>query len=283
MTVSRKLKTFLAIPTVTLLGVAGWTVLAPATAAEFQGLGDLPGGPFWSNAFGVSDDGQTVLGNSKDGSPGWQAVRWTADTGIEALGALPGGVDNWRQAWASTSDGSIIVGESGGQAFVWDEDNGMTSLAGPRGFATGISNDGTVIVGHAPNVKAYRWTQETGAVGLGALPDHSGVTFPLDVSGDGSVVVGYGGEPFRWTEETGMVGLGEFGKDQIEDSRAWGVSDDGAVVVGRGFDENGVLQAFRWTAEDGMQGLGFVPGGGTHDSAARAASSDGRGVISVRR
>ena len=45
------------------------TVLCPphvagGGSATFQGIGDLPGGGFFSTAFGVSPDGSTVVGSS---------------------------------------------------------------------------------------------------------------------------------------------------------------------------------------------------------------------------
>jgi uncharacterized membrane protein len=45
-------------------------------AGRFAGLGDLPGGGFSSEAFGVSADGRVAVGrsNAADGS---EAVLWT--------------------------------------------------------------------------------------------------------------------------------------------------------------------------------------------------------------
>jgi probable HAF family extracellular repeat protein len=58
-----------------------------AAQASFQGLGDLPGGTFESRAYGVSADGNTVVGYSDSGSA--EAFRWTAASGIHGLGFLP--------------------------------------------------------------------------------------------------------------------------------------------------------------------------------------------------
>src|SRR5262245_39810238 len=69
--------------------------LAAGGAAEaqptFQGLGDLPGGPFASRVQEISADGQTVVGYSSSTS-GDEPFRWTQTTGMVGLGTLPGGL-----------------------------------------------------------------------------------------------------------------------------------------------------------------------------------------------
>jgi probable HAF family extracellular repeat protein len=66
-----------------------------------------------------------------------------------------------------------------------------------------------------------------------------------------------------------MQDLGTLGGDE---SAAFGVSADGAVVVG---ESSG--HAFRWTASGGMQDLGTLPGG--YASRAKGVSADGAVVI----
>jgi uncharacterized membrane protein len=110
-----------------------------------------------------------------------------------------------------------------------------------------------IIVGFNDGL-AFRWTQETGMIGLGGYGSSNSEAY--DVSADGSVIVGSiysvnGFEPFRWTQADGMVGLGSYGS--IDDgyySSAYGVSADGSVIVG----ESG-YGAFRWTQSDGMVSL----------------------------
>lgn len=154
-------------------------------------------------------------------------------------------------------------------------------------MAKGVSDDGRVLVGFASTfdaVEAYRWTPETGMVGLGDWPGERDEGFATDVSGDGSVVVGYGHgddgqRSFRWTEADGLRDLGSPPASPAEgvQSKAYGISTDGRVIVGQTF---GAIptSAFRWTEEGGMQALGHLPGG-RESSLALATSADGSIVV----
>lgn len=166
-------------------------------------------------------------------------------------------------------------------------------------YASGVSADGSVVVGSSQSAngqEAFRWTQGTGMVGLGFLPgggpsaNLNAGSNALGISADGSVVVGYsnipnvnggygGYEAFRWTQATGMVGLGDL-PGGIFQSSAVKVSADGSVVVGRGtgfYDT-----AFRWTQATGMVGLGYLPGGGYYAASyASGVSANGSVVVGV--
>ena len=67
--------------------------------------------------------------------------------------------------------------------------------------------------------------------------------------------------------------LGTLGGDW---SAAYGVSADGAVVVGGARNAAGWSRAFRWTASGGMQDLGTLGGGGSY---AYDVSADGSVVV----
>src|SRR5678815_4825767 len=71
-----------------------------------------------------------------------------------------------------------------------------------------------------------------------------------------------------------MVGLGDLPGGTFN-SRAWGVSADGSIIVGESSsaDSGANVEAFRWTSS-GMTGLGDLSGGAFH-SVAYAISSDG--------
>ena len=75
-----------------------------------------------------------------------------------------------------------------------------------------------------------------------------------------------------WSQS--LTWLGTLGGDQ---SGAFGVSADGAVVVGWSFIAAGGYRAFRWTASGGMQDLGTLLGG--RESEARGVSADGAVVV----
>ena len=75
-----------------------------------------------------------------------------------------------------------------------------------------------------------------------------------------------------WTQR--LVWLGQL-PGGLE-SEAFGVSSDGAVVVGTAIDTNGFRRAFRWTEATGMQELGTL--GGVL-SLATAVSADGETIV----
>ena len=56
------------------------------------GLGDLPGGEFYSDASGVSADGSVDRRAPAPPPPASEAFRWTSGGGMVGLGDLPGGV-----------------------------------------------------------------------------------------------------------------------------------------------------------------------------------------------
>ncbi|MGB2984850.1 MAG: PEP-CTERM sorting domain-containing protein [Phycisphaerae bacterium] len=125
------------------------------------GLGYLPGPGGLSSATGVSSDGSVVFGYS-DSDEGTQAFRWSAETGMEALGSFG--------PLAMSEDGTVMVGSiSSSQAVIWDEVNGIRDLEDLLEVDFGldlsdwtllsardISADGTVIVGLGINPQGYK-------------------------------------------------------------------------------------------------------------------------------
>ncbi len=203
------------VPTVIYftVGIPLWVLNSqtPATATVFfQGLGDLPGSIFSSDSSGVSADGSVVVGASFSGNGlEGEAFRWTQDTGIIGIGDLPGGLFV-SAAFDLSGDGSIVVGASFSAA----------------------SSSSTVI----PPTEAFRWTAETGIIGLGDLPEGGFSSFASGISSDGTVIVGnsngpQGTEAFRWTAETGLEGLGDLPEGGFS-SQAVRASADGSVIVG---------------------------------------------------
>lgn len=258
---------------------------ATGTGAEAAGifaLDHLPGGSPPINAYGVSDDGAVVVGNSGTTAGNQlRAFRWSAGTGTITLGLIPGSNTSWGRA--TSGDGSVVVGyglgPSSREVFRWTASDGMVSL-GINGEANDVSADGSTIVGNGQYTSgsgggAFRWTASDGAVGLGYLHGGNYSSEAFATSADGSVIVGVsdtasGKEAFRWTASGGMVGLGFLPVDS-SNTRAYGVSADGSVVVGESWGTAG--EAFRWTEAGGMVGLGKLPG--DHSSTAWAISGDG--------
>jgi probable HAF family extracellular repeat protein len=287
------------------LGALIVTVLLLTTQVQafiFQGLGDLPGGTFQSLAYGVSNDGTSVVGYSSayysSSLNRYEAFRWTSGGGMSGLGVLPVAAESGGTSTAKgvSADGSVVVGASESQAFRWDSNTGMVGLGDLPGgnfssTANGVSADGSVVVGEATTAtgpQAFRWTATGGMAGLGVLPD-ANFSYARSVSADGSVVVGYTSiisddsshqsEAFRWTEGEGMVGLGDL-SGNIFASNALAVSADGSVIVGQGYGELGA-EAFRWTAASGMVGLGVLPD--AYESYATGVSADGSVVVGQSR
>ncbi len=239
-------------------------------------LGDLPGGQFSSFTLNVSGDGLVVVGDS-DSASGREAFRWTEATGMVGLGDFAGGP--FRSGAVNTSfDGSVIVGNGvnavGVEGFRWTEATGLVGIGDLPGGeifsnATSVSNDGLVVVGRSASenssdvpltedggAEAFRWTEETGLIGLGDLPGGIFSSRAIAVSGDGSVIVGQGNgasgeEPFIWDSLNGMRSLiqvltNEFGLDLT----GWSsltvadLSADGSTVVGLGINPEGNLEGW---------------------------------------
>jgi probable HAF family extracellular repeat protein len=201
---------------------ASWVV-----GGASQVLGLFPGG-LNSNATGISGDGSIVVGSGDEhiDVTGENTIQidhnslpflWTAPSGMQQL-PLPSLADD-GSANAISANGSTIVGQAGPDAAIWQID--------PRGIVN--SNGQSPITLHT----------------LGVLP---GGTYSVAtaVSGDGSIVVGYGDTPangttaFLWTSQLGMVDLNSylpsFGYDMtgVFLTRANGISADGKTIVGYG-------------------------------------------------
>ena len=165
----------------------------------FMGLGDLPGGNFYSRARGGSADGSVVVGFSASAS-GTEAFRWTQGSGMVGLGDLPGG-GLYSGAYGVSADGSVVVGSShssGNEAFIWDSTNGMREVdevltalgADLTGWtlrtATGISADGLTLVGYGTNPDGFTegWIANLSCYNGGGDDSDSIPECPGDKDGD---------------------------------------------------------------------------------------------------
>jgi probable HAF family extracellular repeat protein len=259
---------------------------------SFTPLGFISGhvfapGDFQTNTLGISDDGSAVVGFLDTNDPIEYPFLWTVNGGMKALAGLEHSNGNARDV---SVGGAVVVGHvfSGGyRAFRWTPDGGPVILG--DGTAAAVSADGSIVVGRAdlgPGLQAFRWAQNEGMVPLGGLggplpPGGSIISEALQVSADGSFIVGFGysasgQEAFRWTQGGGMVGLGDLPGGAFF-SQAGNVSADGSVVIGWAESDAG-REAFRWTGSDGMRGLGDLKGGG-YSSLATGISADGSVIV----
>ncbi len=205
-----------------------------------------------STPSGLTADGSIIVGSAywDDWTTG---VRWTSG-GVEHFAALPeqglGG-----PVLAVSADGQVVAGtvHSGGDfgAVYRAEEGSLPESLGFSGTPTAMSADGNVIVGVVTpfDPDAFRWTSEVGFDSSFSLPSDS---TPLDVSGDGSVVVGESPEgAFVWMQDAGarfvadvLASLGvDLGDWRL--TSATGVSDDGHVLVGYGVNPQGDVEAWR--------------------------------------
>jgi probable HAF family extracellular repeat protein len=182
-------------------------------------LGWLPGGRKFSEAFGLSPDGSTIVGVS-DSATGNQAFRWTQTEGMVGIGKLPDA--SFTRANAISANNSVIIGY------------------------------GTI----SGNNHAFRWTAAEGLVDLGVLPGDQ-FSEATAISADGSIIVGRSGifpssRPFIWDKANGMrdlKGILVAGNPNLSDwtlKTADGISADGKIVAGSGKnpagDSEGTLQ-----------------------------------------
>jgi probable HAF family extracellular repeat protein len=198
-------------------------------------------------------------------------------TAVSVHGTMGKGAARWwRALWLVWVVVAWAALPSQAQRLIW-----LGTLGGDWSAATGVSADGSVVVGVADNAagkgRAFRWTASGGMQDLGTLGGDG--SWASGVSADGSVVVGVAWNAagqrraFRWTAAGGMQDLGTLGGDG---SWASGVSADGSVVVGSAQNAAGKWRAFRWTPADGMQDLGTLGG---DESWASGVSADGSVVV----
>lgn len=268
---------------VTLSVVLGAWTQVESQQARLIWLGTLGGSD--SVAYGVSADGSVVVGASVDGGGRYRAFRWTAQTGMVDLGALP--PYSGSAARGVSADGATVVGVVADnpfgyleecRAFIRTATGGMQylpPLSDWDSFASAVSADGSVVVGFAAPpetaMRAFRWSAQTGIEWLSA--PNSLWTAALDISADKRCVVGTGETPsgilaFRW--ENGVAQA--LTSPAHTPGRASGVSADGSVVVGQ-INLAGATRAFRW-----QNGVLQIIGEGSY-TAAHDVSADGEVVV----
>jgi probable HAF family extracellular repeat protein len=249
----------------------------------------------WSQAYGVSGDGNVVVGDMMDLVGYMVAFKWTPSAGIEFLGAF-GGVGG--RANAASYDGSTIVGWAEARnedrlAFRWRQGQGMQALGAPAtSVAKGVSADGSAVIGYVNQggtVRAFYWTEATGAQ---MMTGFGGANIAAnDISPDGRVIVGYADYPdhthhaCRWLDPSQPPqDIHTFSDSDSSQSTATAVNRDGTIIMGKYWPSSGVFsRPFRWTPQRGMEDLNTVYAGLLTDGSVlfnvAAMSPDGRFIV----
>lgn len=171
---------------------------ASADAQTITNLGVLPGHNE-SGASGINADGSAVCGFSGVTGGIARATRWTSTGGLQNLGSV---IPSHQTSFAAaiSDDGQIVVGESYtvgiGQplrAFRWTQAGGMVGL--PLGNfhdqAMGISADGSTIVGQS-NYYAVSWTNNGTTLNYLGQIQASGIDYAVGANSNGTIMAGYG-------------------------------------------------------------------------------------------
>jgi probable HAF family extracellular repeat protein len=209
----------------------------------------------------ISRDGKVIVGDAKDNQGITTAAIWQGGTNWKTLGGVPNGRvqdKTLSSAWDVSGDGSVIVGlawvqPTGSHGFRWDARNGMVdlgSLQKQSSRASIVSADGNVVAGWDANPDQsgayYYWRGSIWWQGLQRLMNPFGWIGQAEGINDcGSVIVGRGqpsasDHAYRYTAWDGRIeDLGSIPRgflpntqDKEDQSIAFGVSDDGGVVVG---------------------------------------------------
>jgi uncharacterized membrane protein len=204
----------------------------------------------------ISADGSVVVGYGFVG--GTDTLRpYRYANGTYSLLSIPAGFDNAR-AYGVSGDGSVVVGAMSGpfsfsRATRWTEATGTVDIGRARPgdlFAefTGISRDGTTVLGHSENGQtgardAYTWSEGDG---WQLLPAPAGMTgeydaYPTMTNDDGSLVVGTvrSGVQSEWDKAVlwanrQPIDLGTFG-DRWNMS-AGSFAGDGSIIIGTAYN-----------------------------------------------
>ena len=238
------------------------------------------GGWDLTSANAITPDGQFIIGTGTDpsGLTEGYIVRY-AGTGVLPVFPITIGLTGRGSATAVNSDGTVAAVTAGDLlgplAFRWTSTRGTERLnplpeapngpldPEPRTAATGVSADGSVVVGSSTfnanfgQTKAVYWKNGVDPTSLGFIG--TGGSQPSSIargiSADGQTIVGestdsastasFATRAFRWTQGTGIVALGPLPGVVGGFGVANAVNADGSVIVGGSTDRSGGFQAFR--------------------------------------
>jgi probable HAF family extracellular repeat protein len=278
---------------IALLAAALAACSAPACAEPGFWLTDWAPGSNFSTVTGLTSNGSVAVGYSISGQR-IQGFAWTQEQGRMDFG----GYDT--RAFGISSDGTSVVGSTSTEVTPSRpyrrvgpgpfEDLGLLPNY-TRGRSSGVSGDGSIVVGtnergsmSSVDGQAFRWTPQTGVVGLGYLRTQGTYSEALAISRDGTTIVGnsqsFGsGGPFEayyWREGIGMQALPGLPNAPAVSTHAYATSADGRFVVGDALATLSTYRAIRWTTDGGMLDLGTLSG--YRVARAFGVSDDGRTV-----
>ncbi|MEZ4650930.1 MAG: FlgD immunoglobulin-like domain containing protein [Candidatus Eisenbacteria bacterium] len=233
-------------------------VIADGAWTHLGGIGGQSGTEI-SSGYGISGDGETVVGLGWIDAGGAHAVKWRDATGLEDLGSTVEGRSS--RANAANGDGTFIGGWQdsdtgfrqgaiwvhGFQVLLWNDPGETVRL----GEVADVSGDGYWAVGSGVSANGWqpwRWSGLDGAESLGHLdPAWRGAATATSFGGE--VIVGFDrpfpgpatfGQGFIYTDDLGLVNLNTYAADQGIDTQGvtlalpLGISADGSTVVGIG-------------------------------------------------
>lgn len=227
--------------------------------------------------FGISGDGNTVVGlswaDTSGGNAYAHAVAWNLTEGILDLGSRYDSIAKSTRANAVSYDGKVVVGwqdfNGPWKSAVWrknpaggyfpneylliDTTASATDEFNQLGECSVVSADGNWIGGYgdyANNNQPWIWSEATGVVNLGSLPN-TGQGFVSGINADGSKVVGwfdgmFFGDPqtpFIWTPTGGLQNLNAYiqtdlglamGTIRVQTANC--MSANGQYIAGYGMD-----------------------------------------------
>lgn len=218
-----------------------------------------------SSTWGMTANGNTIVGLGFLTAANAHAVKWDEANGIVDLGSIVQGRSS--RANAINASGTVIVGwqdesngtrsgakwQDGVESFITDNNGNNVGEAG------GISADGSTIIGSA-NPNPYVWNAVSGLTYI----THPNASFSFKggatgISGDGTKVIGYyrafgappmSGEGFIWTSATGRVNLNDYAvslgiaTNGVTMGLPLAISQDGKKIAGMGVNASNQMVAF---------------------------------------
>ena len=218
-----------------------------------------------SSTWGMSTDGNTIVGLGFLTAANAHAVKWDEVNGMVDLGSIVSGRSS--RANAINAAGTVIVGwqdesngtrsgakwQDGVESFITDNNGNNVGEAG------GISADGKTIIGSA-NPNPYVWNATSGLTYI----THPNASFSFKggatgISADGTKVIGYyrafgappmSGEGFIWTAATGRINLNDYAvslgiaTNGVTMGLPLAISQDGKKIAGMGTNASNQMVAF---------------------------------------